>query len=136
MSNIQEIKGEIKDIIRQIHQGGGIEPFNKDIFLIAVNVAGTTYYKENYEYIIPELVKGIKLDLYREAGNKYDDKAILVKYNDIKLGYVPQKDNIVIANLMDGGKLIYGVVDYVCYRPEDYVDYKWLQIHINLFLKD
>ena len=50
------------------------------------------------------------LNLRRED-NKFDDKAILV-LNDAgqKLGYVPEKDNVVFARLMDAGKLLKGKV--------------------------
>lgn len=136
MSNIQEIDNDIGAIIRVIHSSkDDIEPFSKDIFLIEVNVAGTSYHSYKYEHIVNELVKGTKLDLYREANNEYNENAILVKYKGIKLGYIPRESNTVLANLMDGGKLIYGVVCYHEYHESIFSD-KWLQIRFRIFLKD
>ena len=46
------------------------------------------------------------LTLHREE-NKFDSNAILILNEDKKkLGYVPEKDNIVFARLMDAGKLL------------------------------
>lgn len=58
----------------------------------------------------PEVLETVKagdmLNLKREE-NKFDDKAILI-LNEAgqKLGYVPEKDNVVFARLMDAGKLL------------------------------
>ena len=39
--------------------------------------------------------------------NKFDDSAILIiTENKKKLGYVPEKDNLVFARLMDADKLL------------------------------
>ena len=49
---------------------------------------------------------GDKLTLVRED-NKFDDKAIVIQTKDgHKLGYVPEKDNLVFSRLMDAGKLL------------------------------
>ncbi len=46
------------------------------------------------------------LTLQRE-NNKFDSNAIVILNNEKKkLGYVPEKDNIIFARLMDAGKLI------------------------------
>ena len=49
---------------------------------------------------------GDMLNLKHEE-NKFDDMAILV-LNDAgqKMGYVPEKDNVVFARLLDAGKLL------------------------------
>ena len=47
-----------------------------------------------------------RLALLRED-NKFDENAILVLNNKKeKLGYIPEKDNIVFSRLMDAGKLL------------------------------
>ena len=50
------------------------------------------------------LREGDRLTLQRE-NNKFDDNAILI-FNDAKqkVGYVPEKDNVIFARLMDAGK--------------------------------
>ena len=46
--------------------------------------------------------------------DKYDEKAILVlDEKDRKLGYIPEKDNLVFSRLMDAGKLLAGKVNDV-----------------------
>ena len=61
--------------------------------------------------ILDEVKEGDKLSLRREE-NKYDDKAILILDQDgRKLGYIPEKDNLIFSRLMDAGKLLIGKVD-------------------------
>ena len=84
--------------------GDVLKPLIREIHLFDSYIAGTTHLKE------PEVLDNVKtgdmLNLKRED-NKFDDKAILV-LNDAgqKLGYVPEKDNVVFARLMDAGKLL------------------------------
>lgn len=78
--------------------------------ILATDVAGTSYV-ENMAELEPNLQAGDELTLLREPGNKYDSMAILVLNKDgEKLGYVPRRDNRVIANLMDAGKQLSVVV--------------------------
>lgn len=130
MSNIQNpINGGISNLLDIIHRGEGLVPFSQDIFLISLDVAGTSYI-EDIEILEPELIKGTHLKFFREAKNYYDERAILIKYYDKKIGYIPKISNEILANLMDAGKLVYGVVDYSKLRDD------WLQIRINVFLRD
>lgn len=84
--------------------GDVLKPLIKEIHLFDSYIAGTTHLKE------PEVLQSIKtgdtLNLQREE-NKFDDMAILI-LNEAgqKLGYVPEKDNVVFARLMDAGKLL------------------------------
>ncbi len=52
--------------------------------------------------------------ILRRDPNKFDDNAIkiLTKENR-KLGYIPEKDELVFARLMDAGKLLEGVIDSI-----------------------
>lgn len=84
--------------------GDVLKPLIREIHLFDTYIAGTTQLKE------PEVLEHVKagdmLNLKRED-NKFDDMAILV-LNDVgqKLGYVPEKDNVVFARLLDAGKLL------------------------------
>ena len=130
MSNIQKpVSGEIEHVVDILHNGGELVPFQEEIFLISLNVAGTSFIKD-IENLEDELKEGVKLDFYREAKNPYDDRAILIKYLDKKIGYVPQGSNEILANLMDAGKYLYGVVVFAKLRD------KWLHVRFNAFLKD
>lgn len=131
MSNIEKpTKNAIIEIINKV---GNIElgkPFQKEIFLIDTHVAGTTYV-EDIDAIGENIVKGTKLNFFREKDNKYDELAIIIKdEKGNKIGYVPKDKNEVLARLMDAGKLIYGIVE-----DKEYID-NWLKIDISIYLKD
>jgi len=105
MSN--EITIKDKDLLTTITQTGLddiIKPLVTEIHLFDTYVAGTSYLEE--PSILDEIKLGDKLTLTREA-NKFDDNAILIKAQDgRKLGYIPEKDNLIFSRLMDAGKLL------------------------------
>ena len=72
-----------------------------------------------------------KLVLKRED-NKFDDKAIMIfTESGKKLGYVPEKDNVIFSRLMDAGKLLIARITSIKKRSESYT-----QIGIDIFLVD
>ena len=103
-NELTEFQSGVVALVDSREIGDVLKPLIKEIHLFDSYIAGTTHLKE------PEVLDTVKagdmLDLKRED-NKFDDKAILV-LNDAgkKLGYVPEKDNIVFARLMDAGKLL------------------------------
>ena len=85
--------------------GDLIKPLTREIHLFDTFIAGTSYLKG------PEILKkaavGDTLTLRREGGNRFDSNAIQILNADgEKYGYVPEKDNMVFARLMDAGKLL------------------------------
>ena len=77
-----------------------------------------------------EVKVGDKLTLKREI-NRYDDKAILIlDSQERKLGYVPEKDNVVFSRLMDAGKLLIAKVNEV--KDMEY----FFKISISIYLVD
>ncbi|MBQ6621443.1 MAG: HIRAN domain-containing protein [Mogibacterium sp.] len=81
-----------------------IKPLVNEIHLFDTFVAGTSYLED--PSVLQEIAVGDKLTLLREA-NKFDDKAILIRTQDKrKLGYIPEKDNLIFSRLMDAGKLL------------------------------
>lgn len=54
--------------------------------------------------IWPFLSEGEPLALVRETINVYDSKAVAVYFRNEKLGYVPQRENHVIAQMLDRGQ--------------------------------
>ena len=102
------IKGEeTKGLIAGLGEkglGDVIKPLSREIHLFDTYIAGTTHLKD------PSVLDAVKVDdrlILQREDNKYDDKAILVLNEDKKkLGYVPEKDNIVFSRLMDAGKLL------------------------------
>lgn len=85
-----------------------IKPLVNEIHLFDTFIAGTTHLED--QSVLGDVKPGLKVTLRRE-NNKFDDKAILVLDDQKrKLGYIPEKDNLVFSRLMDAGKLLIGKV--------------------------
>ena len=109
--------------------GDLIKPLSHEILLFDSYVAGTSHVKD--ESVFDDLKVGDQLILKREPENRFDDKAILVlDAKKRKLGYIPERDNMVFARLMDAGKYLMAKVDY--YEPQG----AFRQIKINIYLVD
>ncbi len=79
-----------------------LKPLQQEIHLFDSFVAGTTHLADTT--VLDEIKEGDMLFLVREE-NKFDSNAIMILSKDKKkVGYVPEKDNIVFARLMDAGK--------------------------------
>lgn len=127
------IKSGAKEIISLLHGREGRrlpEPFERDIFLFDTYVAGTTHIAGMKE-LEPDLNPGDRLDFFREPDNPYDREAIVIKTEKgIKIGYVPRKDNVVFARLMDAGKLLFGKIS------SKEMEGSWVKIHIKVYLHE
>ena len=100
-----------KDLVTAIEDrslGDILKPLVNEIHLFDTFIAGTTHLKDRT--VLDKVAEGDKVDLRRED-NKFDDKAILVLDQEgSKLGYIPEKDNLIFSRLMDAGKLLIGKV--------------------------
>jgi len=106
-----------------------IKPLTHEILLFDSYVAGTGYVKD--EEVFAEMKVGDRLELLREPENRFDSNAILVlDAQKRKAGYIPEKDNIVFARLMDAGKYLIAKV----VRMEEKGSFR--QINISIFLVD
>ena len=87
------------------HEIGEIlQPLIREIHLFDTWIAGTTSLGD--KSVLKALNENDELILQRE-NNEFDSMAILVLNSDSKkLGYIPEKDNIVFARLMDAGKTL------------------------------
>ncbi len=121
-------KENMVSVISELGIGDLIKPLSREILLFDSYVAGTAYLDD--DTVLDEIKTGDKLILQRED-NRFDDNAILVlDEKKRKIGYVPEKDNIVFARLMDAGKLLTAKIDRIesksCFR----------QINISIYLVD
>ena len=108
--------------------GDIIKPLIREIHLFDTYVAGTTYLAD--PFVLGSVNVGDELHLQREE-NKFDSNAILIlTEKKEKLGYVPEKDNIIFARLMDAGKLLKAKVSRI--KPKT----GYTQISIGIFLVD
>lgn len=81
-----------------------IKPLSNEIHLFDSFVAGTLQLED--KSVLKGLKVGDKLILQRED-SKFDENTINIFTEDKKnIGYVPEKDNVVFARLMDAGKLL------------------------------
>ena len=96
--------GELVMAMEQHAIGDLLQPLIREIHLFDSFVAGTTHLSDSS--VLEEIKVGDQLSLLREY-NKFDSNAILILTADKKkLGYVPEKDNIIFARLLDAGKML------------------------------
>lgn len=108
--------------------GDIIKPLIKEIHLFDSYIAGTTHLEDST--VLDDIKVGDVLTLQRED-NKFDSNAILILNEDKKkLGYVPEKDNIVFARLMDAGKLLKAKITQISQKGS------FKQIGLGIYLVD
>ena len=106
-----------------------IKPLKTEILLFDSYVAGTSYIED--QSIFKDLKEGDALILQREPENRFDENAILVLDGQKrKLGYVPERDNIVFTRIMDAGKYLMAKVDSV------YPNEQFRKVNISIYLVD
>ena len=121
-------KENVVSLISENGIGDLIKPLSREILLFGSYVAGTSYLDD--DTVLKEIKPGDRLILQRED-NRYDSKAILVlDEKKRKVGYIPEKDNLVFSRLMDAGKLLTAKIDRVEPRGS------FMQINISIYLVD
>ena len=108
-------------------EGKGIKPFTQEIFLLEIVIAGTSYCKE-VETIEQNLVPEKVLSMKREPDNEYDEFAIAIYCDNIRIGFVPSELNMICSRLMDAGKLFF------CRVVSKKWKNKWLKINANIYM--
>ncbi len=105
-----------------------IRPLQREIYLFDAYIAGTTHLKD--KSVISEAAAGDRLILQRE-NNKFDEHAILIlNEKGKKMGYLPEKDNLVFSRLMDAGKLLTAKIKTITQIGT------FTQIQIQIYLVD
>ena len=105
-------------------------PFITEIQLMECHVAGTAF-REDMKEIEPELQKDDLLDLKREPDNEHDKLAIAVyDKEERRIGYIPQRKNVIPARHMDAGKIVFGKIESKNWQDN------WLKINICIFMRD
>lgn len=105
-------------------------PYSEDVYLLTTVVAGTTHVL-GIEELEPFLRPGDRLELIRVPQNPSDPNAIKIFTRDrVKLGYVPRRENQILARLMDAGKLLYARLRTKQWQED------WLRVEIDIYLTD
>jgi len=78
------------------------KPVKPSLLLQHSPVAGLQYYEG--ERVWSQFQLNQLLTLQREADNPYDKRAVVIYWNDAKLGYIPRRDNAAISQMLDRGE--------------------------------
>lgn len=100
----------------------------KEILVLECIVAGTSFRK--LDDVEAELKSEVKLEVKRDAKNKFDDWAVALHFGKTNIGYIPRDKNEVIARLMDAGKHFFAVVTAKEWEGN------WLRLEVKVYLKD
>ncbi|MEE5991221.1 MAG: HIRAN domain-containing protein, partial [Lachnospiraceae bacterium] len=101
----------------------------QEILLFDSYIAGTTQVKD--ESVFDEIKVGDSLILQRDPDDRFDENSILIfDEKKRKLGYIPEKDNVVFARLMDAGKFLIARVN------ENVTGGPFRKISIGIYLVD
>ena len=121
-------KGDLVATIEQQGLSELLKPLVREIHLFDSFVAGTALLP--VPAVLNELKVADKLQLIRED-NKFDSNAIMLLREDgKKVGYVPEKDNIVFARLLDAGKRLAAKITKIEQKGT------FCQISIGIYLVD
>jgi hypothetical protein len=71
-------------------------------------VAGFQYHEGETVWAL--LRSGQALKMVREPGNRFDERAIRLDWQDQKIGYVPARDNAAVSQLLDRGERLSAVI--------------------------
>lgn len=121
------VKEGVVALVQNQELGDIIKPLVKEIHLFDSYVAGTTHLQD--PSVLDEIKIGDDLTLRREA-NKFDSNAVVVLAGPKKLGYVPEKDNLIFARLMDAGKMLKAKISKIEKKGS------FTQISIGIYLVD
>ncbi len=127
-NELTEHQQNLVSLVQGHELGDIIKPLIKEIHLFDSYIAGTTHLDD--KSVLEKIKVGDMLSLQRED-NKFDSNAILILNEEgKKLGYVPEKDNIIFARLMDAGKLLKAKISDITKKGS------FTQISVGIYLVD
>ena len=127
-NELTEQEKNLVSLVQSHELGDIIKPLIKEIHLFDSYIAGTTHLED--KTVIEKVKVGDMLSLRRED-NKFDSNAIIIMDAEgRKLGYVPEKDNLIFARLMDAGKLLKAKVSTITKKGS------FIQIGVGIYLVD
>lgn len=127
-NELTKTEQNLVSVVKDHELGEVLKPLIREIHLFDSYVAGTTHLPD--PTVLDAIKVGDRLTLRREV-NKFDDNAILMLMEDArKLGYVPEKDNLIFARLMDAGKLLGARISTITVRGT------FRQIGVGIYLVD
>ena len=121
-------QNELVKVLEKQELGEVLRPMIREIHLFDTYVAGTTHLEDSS--VLEQVREGDRLLLQRED-NKFDSSAVLILTREKKkLGYIPEKDDLIFSRLMDAGKLLAAKIGKLQKKGS------FLQIGISIYLMD
>ena len=112
----------------------GILLWASSVFAASVNVlvqssplAGSQYYA--VDALWGEMRLGDRLTLVREPENRYDKRAVRIEWKGHKLGYVPRKNNRLVAESLDMGEALEARISKLRDDPDP-----WRRVEFEIYL--
>ena len=125
---LSAVNSGLMNLVKDSGIGDVIKPLTKEIHLFDAFVSGTSRLKD--ASVLDNIIIGGKLKMRRED-NKFDSNAIVfLDHDNNKIGYVPEKDNVVFARLLDAGKLLSATVTGIERKGS------FTKISVSIFLVD
>ena len=122
------VNSGLMNLVKDSGIGDVIKPLTKEIHLFDAFVSGTSRLRD--ASVLDNISIGGKLKMRRED-NKFDSNAIVfLDHDNNKIGYVPEKDNVVFARLLDAGKLLSATVTGIERKGS------FTKIAVSIFLVD
>ena len=117
------------ELLALIGSGGvdALAPFSREIYLLDIVVAGTTFCIE-MDKLEPELLPETVLKMIRQPQNKHDELAIGIYFNSTRVGWVPMEHNEVISRLMDAGKAFFCRIESTKRKGN------WVKVNVKIFM--
>jgi len=117
------------ELLALIGSGGvdALAPFSREIYLLDIVVAGTTFCTE-MDTIEPQLLPDTVLKMIRQPQNEHDKLAIGIYFNSTRVGWVPMEHNEVISRLMDAGKAFFCRVEHTSKKGS------WVKVKAKIFM--
>lgn len=109
---------QIENFYRTLAEEEGTKPKEmkmKEIRLLDFTIAGTTFCKEFDKTDGKCIEDGMTLIVKRED-NKHDPNAVALYADEMKIGYIPKKQNEAIARLLEAGKVIVSKIIHAEYN--------------------
>lgn len=106
-------------------ESGELTPFTREIYLLDIIVAGTTYCND-ISAVAPLIKEGTVLRMLRDPNNEYDEMAIGIYLDKTRIGWIPMELNLIISRLMDAGKA------FVCRVTKAGWKNKWFRIEAKV----
>lgn len=128
-TGIVKLTPELLALFAGSGNGNALAPFTREVFLLDITVAGTGFC-EKIDEVFPKLQLETVLKMQRDPKNRYDENAIGIYYDDIRIGWVPRTMNTVISRLMDAGKAFFCRITNLSSEEKS----SWKQIDCKIFM--